>query len=96
MNHADPPLYDLPRALGEMDRYRASATSDPVAAQSIKISADLARHIARHFPDESDRRTAGCALILAAASLGVLQGIPIEVVCNVAGLAGHELYRGAP
>lgn len=96
MNRADPPLYDIPRAIGAVDRYRATAANDPLAAKSITIADQLARHMARHFPDSQDRRTAGSALIIAAASLGALTDLPIEVVCNVAGLAGHELHRGAP
>lgn len=95
MKRADPPLYDVARALGDLDRYRATAACDPVAAKCVTVAADLARHMARHFPNDESRRTAGCALVIVAASLGALRDLPIEFVCNVAGLTGHRLHQGS-
>ncbi|MGH3599140.1 MAG: hypothetical protein ACRDQH_02490 [Pseudonocardiaceae bacterium] len=88
----DPPLYDVAHALGELESYRATAASDPVAAQSVKVSAELARHMARHFP-AGQCYIAGRAVIIAAASLGTMRDFPVEVVCNIAGLAGQQLCR---
>jgi hypothetical protein len=86
------PLYDVARALGDLDRYRATATSDPLAAQSTVIADKLAAHMARHFPNPEDRRVAGAALIILAASITQLQDIRIEVVSNVTGLTGQQLH----
>jgi len=89
------PLYDVAKALGELTQYRATATVDPLAAQSITIADKLACHMARHFPDATDRSTAGAALVILAASITSLSGIPVEVVANITGLAGQELTQGA-
>jgi hypothetical protein len=89
------PLYDVVRALADLDRYRATATSDVLAEQSIVIADKLAAHMARHFPDPEDRQIAGAALIILAASITQLPDIRIEVVSNVTGLAGQRLHQGA-
>lgn len=91
----DPSLYDVTAALREATRYRATAGQDLVASHTVAIADKLATHMARHFLDPNDAQIAGRALMIVAASLpGVGDGIPLAVVCNVAGLAGHRLVIG--
>lgn len=93
MTRPEPPLYDFTHALSELDRYRATASADGLAERSVAVADDLARNMARHFPEESDRRAAGTALVIAAASIAALRSVPLEVVVNVTGLAGQQLYQ---
>ena len=96
------PLYDVPAAFAELNRYRATAGQDPVAHQMVAIADKLAAHMARHFPDPADAATAGHAVVITAASLTGLvlwwgdrqEALPGEAMVNIAGLAGQRLANG--
>jgi len=87
-----PPIYDVDNALRVMQRCRAQR-DDPLTQMSAAIGARLASHIARHFPNGTG--DAGTALIVAAASVGHLQELPVPVVVNVIAFAGARLLEPA-
>jgi hypothetical protein len=91
-----PPLYDVDNALHVLGRARRR--NDPLTRQTVLIADQLATHIARHFtPEQAD--TAGRALVLAAASIGVITHLAVDPLAdtstNVIGFAGHRLVLDA-
>lgn len=92
----EPPLYDVDNALQLLGRARRR--NDPLTRQTVLIADQLATHIARHFtPEQAD--TAGRALVLAAASVGVITHLATDPLAdtstNVIGFAGHRLVLDA-
>lgn len=92
----EPPLYDVDKALALLARHRRR--SDPLTRQTVLIADKLATHIARHFtPEQAD--TAGRALVIAAASVGVITNQSIDPLAdasaNVIAYAGHRLVLDA-
>jgi hypothetical protein len=88
----DVDLYDIENGLREAARYRQRR--DELALGSMDIADKLAINIARHFGPEATE-TAGLALVLAGASIGALDGVPVAVVANILALAGQRLTADA-
>lgn len=92
----EPPLYDVDQALALLARHRRR--NDPVTRQTVLIADQLATHMARHFtPEQAD--TAGRALVIAAASIGVITmtatDLTAQASANVIAHAGHRLVLDA-
>lgn len=92
----EPPLYDVAAALKMLARTRRR--NDPLTRQTVLIADKLATHMARHFtPTEAD--TAGRALVIAAASIGVITktatDLTVQASANVIAFAGHRLILDA-
>lgn len=86
MNDTD--LYDIEDALREVARARRRR--DPLTAETARLADQLASRLAQHFGPEATE-TAGLALVLAAASLGVLAEVPTVVAANLVAFAGQRL-----
>lgn len=87
-----PDLYDVENGMREAARYRQRR--DQLAVSTGQVADGLAANIARHFGPEA-AETAGLALVLAGASIGALDGVPVPVVANVLALAGQRLAADA-
>lgn len=87
-----PALYDVERGLREVARYRRRR--DELSRATADLGDRLAANIARHFGPEATE-TAGLALVLAGASVGALDGVPVRVVAGVLALAGQRLVGDA-
>lgn len=89
-----PPLYDVEAALQQVRARRES--TNLVDRKAARVADRLARHMLRHFPNGTE--DAGVALIVAAASVGVLavdKEIPPAVLVNIVGFAGARLIEHA-
>lgn len=82
-------LYDVEQALREIAQYRRR--NDTAAAAQVGISDQVATNMTRHYP--TGLEDAGTALVIAAASLGVLvrEGLSAAVVVNILGLTGQRM-----
>jgi hypothetical protein len=89
--HAEPPLYDIAAALREMDVHLVAP--DELTIECVAIGNKLGRAMARH---DFDRRSAGQALVVAAASVGALADtIEVKALVNILAFAGRHLIRSA-
>lgn len=86
------PTYDVENALRELARARRR--QDDLTGATAQISDDLAVNMARQFGPEG-AETAGLALVVCAASIGALKGLPLEVVINVIAFAGQRMVLDA-
>jgi hypothetical protein len=89
--HDMPPLYDIAAALREMDVHLVAP--DELTIECVAIGNKLGRAMARH---DFDQRSAGQALVVAAASIGTLANTAEgRALANILAFTGRHLIRGA-
>lgn len=86
------PLYDVQLGLDEARRARLLRV-DPVTVATVRIADQLAANMARHFTP-AEREVVGRALVIAGASVGVIEDVPPAVLANLIAFAGERLVRG--
>jgi len=89
-----PELYDVEAALLEVARARRRRDEPTIAV--AQLAERLSSNLVRHFGPEATE-TAGLALVIAAASIGVLvrEGIPAEAITNLLAFAGQRIVVDA-
>lgn len=85
---AIPPLYDVDRARHVLAAQRRKR--DELTLATTMVADRLSSHIGRHFAAE-ELEAAGRALLVAAASLGVLTDVDPATLCNLLAFAGDRL-----
>jgi len=88
MADTEVPLYDVEAAYREIAVN--ACRGDVLTTKTAEIADGLAAQLARHFAPE-ELPVAARAIVITAASLIALDGLPLAVVCNVAGFAGYRL-----
>jgi len=85
-----PDLYDVEAALLEVARARRRRDEPTIAI--TQLAERLSANLVRHFGPEATE-TAGLALVVTAASIGVLvrEGIPAEAITNLLAFAGQRI-----
>lgn len=86
-------LYDVEAALRAAAHYRRR--NDKATRAQVELADRLATNMTKHYPEGLEQ--AGTALVLAAASLGVLaaEKVTPEVIINILAFAGQRMVLDA-
>lgn len=97
------PTYDVAAALRKLADARRASVNDAYASGCVQLGDELAKHLARYFPDPLDRETAGRAIILVVGGMSGLRekllgevgpAVTLPTVLNVGAVAGERLVNG--